>query len=81
MSKRKLSIIIIALALILIATSYVVNNRGTIQAGGKDQPQGDSTQKPKEPVLVVPENPLGVLGMISAFVAGLGMFIITKKRK
>lgn len=43
------------------------------------QPQ--ATPPPSEaPELVIPEAPLGILGLISALAAGFGIFAMTKKR-
>lgn len=86
MSRKKKSLALLAallalLALLLVlyrlnfAQNTVANNSEEIQA------QDDTQDEPKGPVLVVPENPLGIIGLMSAFAAGLGIFGITKRKK
>lgn len=86
MSRRKKSLAFLAVLLALLALLLVYYRLNVAQnTGAKNtedtQLQNDAQDKPKGPVLVVPENPLGIIGLMSAFAAGLGIFGIAKKRK
>ena len=74
-------VIALALVFIILATFYIMNNPNTIQSTEEDQPQNNPPESPEEPQLVVPESPIGTLGLISALAAGFGIFTIMKKRR
>jgi len=70
---------------IFLAVFYAVNY---LNAGAQSQPQNTESQPQSNPLeslegpeLVIPESPIGTLGLISALAAGFGIFAIMKKRK
>jgi hypothetical protein len=91
-SKKKLLLSLLAVACIFIAvfTAVYYNTTENIE---ENQPQGNSPEIPEEsqipeepeipeePQLVIPESPVGTLGLITALAAGFGTFTIMKKRK
>ena len=46
-----------------------------------NQLQSNPHENPEEPQLVIPESPIGTLGLVNALAAGFGMFAILKKRR
>jgi hypothetical protein len=46
----------------------------------RDQPESTPPEIPEEPELVIPESPIGLLGLISALVAAFGLFAVMKNR-
>ncbi len=82
MSKRKILLLALLLMFLALLTLYMLNFRAPAQSTLANPPPIDNNpENPKAPVLVVPENPLGTLGMISALAAGFGLFVMTKKKK
>jgi hypothetical protein len=86
MSRKKKSLALLATLLALLALLLMLYRLNFAQnSAAKDseeiQPQNDTQDKPKGPILVVPENPLGIIGLMTAFAAGLGIFGITKKKE
>jgi len=85
MSKGKILLLAFILLFLTLSALYVLNYRTPAQTTLANPPTNDNptndTDKPKSPVLVVPENPIGTIGMLTALMAGFGLFIITKKKK
>jgi len=82
MSRKILSII--SLALVCISQILVVSynlHYNNIAKSSESQPQSNPPDLPEGPGFVIPESPIGTLGLISALAAGFGMFAIMKKRK
>ena len=82
MSRKILSII--SLALVCISQILVVSynlHYNNIAKSSESQPQNNPPDLPEGPEFVIPESPIGTLGLISALAAGFGMFAIMKKRK
>ena len=80
MSKRKSLLILLAIICLAIVLFYAIYGNNMVQNTGENQPESNSPPS-EEPEFVVPESPLGVLGLISALSAGFGMFRIMKKRR
>ena len=80
MSKRKSLLILLAIICLAIVLFYAIYGNNMAQNTGENQPESNSPPS-EEPEFVVPESPLGVLGLISALSAGFGMFRIMKKRR
>jgi hypothetical protein len=81
--RRKLFVIGVCIAcilLVLILASSFLNNGNTAT---QSPPSNMETlnPNPKEPLLVVPENPLGTLGIVSSLVAAIGLYVFVKKEK
>jgi len=86
MSKRKILLFALILLFLVLSTLYLLNYRtpnDTTLASPPPQnnPTSDGESTPKGPVLTVPESPIGTIGMISALMAGLGLFATTKRKK
>jgi hypothetical protein len=79
-SKKKLLLSLLALACI-IAVVFTAVYYNTAETAEENPPQGNPPENPEEPQLVVPESPIGTLGLISALAAGFGTFTIIKKRR
>lgn len=82
MSKKVVFIIslaIVCISLILIV-AYNLGYNG-IAKNSENQPQNGSPDLPEGPEFVIPESPIGTLGLISALVAAFWMFAIANKRK
>lgn len=70
-------IIVLALALFFAFTRF----GGESNNAANNPPNTAPTDnKPKGPLLVVPEDPAGVFGLLIAFLAGLGIFGLVKRR-
>ena len=70
-------VIVLALALFFAFTRF----GGERNNGANNPPNtGPTDSKPKEPLLVVPEDPAGVFGLLVAFLAGLGILGLVKRR-
>lgn len=80
MSKKKALLLILALICIVIIIFYMMQSPSYDQNTEEDQTQSNPPENPKEPQLVIPESPLGTLGLISALAAGFGIFEIIKKK-
>jgi len=79
MPKRKSLLILLAILCLALVLSYTLINYNPAQNTEVNQPQ--STPPPSEgPELVIPEAPLGILGLISALVVAFGIFAMAKKR-
>jgi len=81
MSRKKLALGLLILACIILVVSYTILYYNTAQSTEENQPQDNTPESPEGPQLVVPESPVGTLGLISALAAGFGIFTITKKRR
>ena len=85
MSKKATLLIALAVILIVLTASYTINYYNTAQNTGEtpsQNPPEEPPETPEGPQFVIPESPLGTLGLISALAAGFGMFtIIMKKRR
>ena len=83
MSKKRLLMFLFALVSISLAfaVSYGMNSNNASE-GSEIPSQNNLSDLPEEPPeLVVPESPIGTLGLIGAFAAAFGMFVIIHKRK
>lgn len=80
MSKKIMLLVICTIILIVLVASYSMNYRNIPKNTEDNQPQNNPPENTEEPQLVIPESPIGALGLISALAAGFGMFIIMKKR-
>jgi hypothetical protein len=79
MPKRKSLLILLAILCLALVLLYTLINYNPAQNTELSQPQ--STPPPsEEPELTIPEVPLGILGLISAFATAFGIFAMAKKR-
>jgi len=80
MFKRKSLLILLAIVCLAVVLFYAIYGNNMAQTTGENQPESNSPPSEK-PEFVVPESPLGVLGLISALAAGFGIFVIMNKRR
>lgn len=81
MSKKIMLLVICTIILIVLVASYSMNYRNIPESSEDNQPQNNPPENTEEPQLVIPESPIGTLGLISALAAGFGMFALLKKRR
>lgn len=86
MRRRKILLFALLLLFLVLAALYLLNFRApakTMLANSppNNNPTDNNPENPKGPVLVVPENPFGTLGMMSALAAGFGLFAMKKTKK
>lgn len=81
MSKKIMLLVICTIILIVLVASYSMNYHNIPKNTEDNQPQNNPPENTEEPQLVIPESPIGTLGLISALAAGFGMFTIMKKRR
>ena len=85
MSKKKTLLLLLAIICVAIILAYTMNlnsaspNTPENQSGNHSETSEQET--PEGPMFVVPENPLGTLGLISAFVVAFGVFALKKKAR
>jgi len=81
MSRKSLLIILLAVVSIflILIVSYGFNNN--IAKSSENSPQNNPPESPEEPLFVIPENPVGTLGMISALAAAFVIFASIKKKR
>ena len=75
MEKKKLILIVTLLSLSVVPILFALNNSAAPQILLDTNPV-----VPEGPGLVVPENPIGTLGLISGLAAAFVVFAIAKKR-
>ena len=82
MSRRRRSLILVLIIVLALALFFALTRFGGERNNGANNlPNTEPTNnKPKGPLLVVPENPAGVFGLLIAFLAGLGIFGVVKRR-
>ena len=74
MSRKQLFglvLVLVCIILVVLRARYVGSD--PLDQRPKDQPQQDPLELPDGPVFVVPESPLGVLGVILALVIAFGI--------
>lgn len=81
MSKKIMLLVICSVVFIVLVASYFMNYRNVPEGSENNQPQNNPSEDTEEPQLVIPESPIGTLGLISALAAGFGMFTIMKKKR
>jgi len=69
------------LILVVLVAFFSFNYRDVPTNTENDQPPSTSPENTEGPQLVIPETPIGTLGLINALAAGFGMFAILKKRR
>ena len=82
MSKKILlaiSLALVCLSLILVV-SYNLYYNG-VAKNSESQPQDNPSDLPEGPEFVIPEGPIGTLGLVSALAAAFGIFAVANKRK
>ena len=82
MSKKMLlaiSLALVCLSLILVV-SYNLYYNG-VAKNSESQPQDNPSDLPEGPEFVIPEGPIGTLGLVSALAAAFGIFAVASKRK
>jgi hypothetical protein len=83
--KRRLFILLATIGIILtllsVLNSLRVPQSTTAQTTEEDPMQNDLPDNVNRPELVVPEAPLGTLGLISAIAMGFGVFTLISKRR
>jgi len=82
MSKKILlaiSLALVCLSLILVV-SYNLYYNG-VAKNSESQPQVNPSDLPEGPEFVIPEGPIGTLGLVSALAAAFGIFAVANKRK
>ncbi len=79
MSRTKLLLIIAVACTVLILTVTLSLSNTTSNAQENSQPT--TTEIPEESMFVIPENPVGTLGIISALTAAFVIFALINKRK
>lgn len=82
MSKKMLlaiSLALVCLSLILVV-SYNLYYNG-VAKNSESQPQDNPSDLPEGPEFVIPEGPIGTLGLVSALAAAFGIFAVANKRK
>ena len=80
MSGKKLVIIAFAFVCIILAVSYFVSY-SDVPGNTESPPQNNPSDIPEGPEFVIPESPVGTLGLIGVLAAALGTFAIANKRK
>ena len=82
MSRRRNSLILILVIVLALVLFFAFTRFGGERNNGANNPPttGPTDNKPKEPLLVVPEDPAGVFGLLVAFLAGLGILGLVKRR-
>ncbi len=76
-----LAIIGIALTLLYILDGSRLPQDTTPQTTEGDQTQNNPPENIESPEFVIPENPLGTLGLISATAMGFGVFTLISRRR
>jgi hypothetical protein len=83
--KRKTWLLLLLLALLCLTSIlvYMATYSATQASVQEEEPQGNSNLGPPEEGanFVVPENPLGILGLMSALAVAFGIFNFKKKRQ
>ena len=82
MSKKILLVISLAIVCIslILVVSYNLYYNG-VAKNSENQPQNNPSDLPEGPEFVIPESPIGTLGLMSALAAAFGIFAIANKRK
>ena len=82
LKKITLPVVLTAITLtaifLALAYFYTTNYYNTTEYTEGDEPKDNPPETPG-PLLVVPESPLGILGVISALAAGFAIYTIMKK--
>jgi flagellar basal body-associated protein FliL len=79
--RKKRTLLLLLLAIVCIATVMVyMASFANRQAMAEENQQGNSMEPPAEP-FVVPESPLGTLGLTSAIIIAIGIFALKKRRQ
>lgn len=91
---RKLATIPILIGILLIILLSIFGNMNAMntpqenntqniqdtQETQETENQDNIDQKPERPELVIPENPIGTLGLMFASIISLGLFLTTRKK-
>ena len=84
-NKRKLLIMGISVASILLvlflASRFLNSGNITAQSPPSNLETLNPDSNPNEPLLVVPENPIGTLGVISSLASAIGLYVMVKKKR
>ena len=82
MSRKRLLIIIITIVCVLLILIAAYNiNTNTPKTSENPPPNNSPEENLPESIFVIPENPVGTLGLISAIATALAVFAIANKRK
>lgn len=83
MSKKKILLLVttICVALTLIIALNMLNASPQTQDNSQPTTPITSATTPDETVFVVPENPVGTVGIVTAIAAAFTLFTAIKKRK
>jgi hypothetical protein len=79
MSKRKTLLILLTIICLVIVVLSTIYNYSPTQATQEDEPQSN-TLPSEGPEFVVPESPMGTIGLISALAAASAIFALKKKK-
>jgi len=83
MSSKRWFVISLALVcisqILLFSFGYFNTSGGGVSS--EEPPQNNPPEIPESPVFVVPESPIGTLGLTIALAAAFGVFAVVKKRK
>jgi hypothetical protein len=79
-------LIMLALVCFILLAVFFLTTPGSVPATSGTPSEGNPSQEndgadPKGPLLVVPENAIGTLGLMSALVFAFGIFVVAKRRK
>ena len=80
MSRKKTALLIALVSLGIIVGYFLAANyyRGQSNPQGTTQPP-QTPEQPNHPPLVVPENPIGTIGIMATLIAALSIFALKKK--
>jgi hypothetical protein len=77
MSKKKILYLLLAVASIAIILALLLSLNAPTGSGTQNPPANSG--KPEEPIFVIPENPLGTIGLLSALAVAFGIFALKHK--
>ncbi len=82
MPRRRNTLILVLVIVLALTLFFAFTRFGGESNNDANNPSNTAptNNKPKEPLLVVPEDPAGVFGLLIAFLAGLGIFALIKGR-
>jgi len=84
MRKKRIMILcllaIIAIAAILVQISSSANIQARVPDRGPELPIVSADVEPPEDLFVIPENPLGPVGLVTAVALALGVFYLVKQK-
>lgn len=89
MSRERWSLLLLTIFLMILLTVFIARYSWAPPSSGTENnvPSNDTpnnspnSERPPGPILVAPETPLGMIGAMTAIVAGVATFAFYKRRK